>query len=849
MKKALLLLMTLSISLSLMAERVEKHLAFKVAETFMKKSDFTDLSKNSNYGNLYIFTTEDSFVIVSADDRVKPVLAYSYEFPFVVEDMPENVSYWMSSLNEEIQYVIDNDIEASKETASDWNNFKKGIKPEPKHRSFVAPLIMTHWDQNVPYMNMCPGGSVAGCVATAMAQLMKYWEWPHKGEGSHSYEENDYGMITVDFFNTTYDWDNMIAKPNASSTPAQQDAVATLTYHCGVSVNMNYSPQGSGAYPSDVEYALEKYFDYDTELSDAYKEYYSDSEWEKLLKSELDASRPVLYSGWDVNGAGHCFVCDGYDENDYFHFNWGWGGHCDGYFAVGLLNPGTGGIGSGSGVYNENNYILVGVRPDASSVDAPSDVVAEVDGHDVTISWSPEPDAHHYKVYRDGIILNSNVTGNSFADNDLPYGTYNYQVRSVKSDGYYSWLSESAEAVVLYEGPIPTNVTATQLDGNNVRLTWDAPEAENVVLKYGDGEPNAYCFGGNYNFYWGQRYKAEQLSKYAGMAMRMFQVYLTKSGAYTLMIYKDTNGALQLLTTKSFDYTGNGSWKVVSLTNPLVIDYSHDMVVMLHNNTVDFPASYTSYDVSDNASLYSFDGINFTTLGGSSWLFRLNIGDGTYTYNIYRDGNEIVSELSQNDFTDQNLDYGTYEYTVTTNYYCGVSEHSEPVSITIADSLTLAVVKTQDPSCEGCSDGYVEVKADGGVPPYVYVMGDQVSDLTEGSYIFESLGAGEYTIEVSDAYGAYAMATVELVEPDVLEENADDRVEVYPNPSNGMVNVSCDNMKDITILSVAGQIVRYREVNGDNVAFDMRDQPQGIYILMISKNDGTMIRRNIVYNK
>lgn len=831
------------------AERVDKHLALKVAETFMPNSEFVDLRKTIDYKNFYIFSTENSFVIVSADDRVMPILAYSDDFPFVTEEMPANISYWMNSLNEEIQYVIDNDIAASKEIESDWDNLKNGVKPESEHRSFVAPLVVTHWDQNVPYMNMCPGGSVAGCVATAMAQLMKYWEWPHKGEGSHSYEENDYGTISVNFANTTYDWDNMIAKPDATSTQAQQNAVATLTYHCGVSVNMNYSPQGSGAYPSDIEYALETYFDYDTTLHDAYKEYYSDMEWKKMLKSELDAARPILYSGWDVNGAGHCFVCDGYDENDYFHFNWGWGGYCDGYYVIGLLNPGTGGTGSGSGVYNENNYILIGVKPNVPSISSPSDVVAEVDAHDVTITWTPNEEAHHYKVYRDGLVINNNVTGNSFSENDLPYGTYKYQVRSVKSDGYYSLLSEAVYAVVSYEGPIPTNVTATQYEGNNVMLTWDAPEAENVILKYGDDNPHTYAFGGNYNFYWGQRYTAEQLSEYAGMAMKFFQAYLSKSGDYTLMVYKEINDGLQLLLSQSFNYSGNGSWKIVPLTDPLVIDYGHDLVVMLHNNTIDFPAHYTNYSDSENAALYSFDGTNFSIFDGYSWLFKINLSDGTYTYNIYRDGNEIVSDLGQKEYLDENLDYGTYEYTVRTNYYEGLSESSEPVSIIVVEDLSLTVSEISEPSCYGCSDGTIVVTAEGGMPPYIYEMGDQSSEEVEGSYTFENVGAGNYTIEVSDVLGHKATTSVEIREPESVAENDVDNIKIYPNPTNGVVNVVCENIKNVTVLSTTGQVVGYKVINDNNAIVDMQDLPNGVYIFIICKDGDSLIRKNVVYNK
>ena len=127
-------------------------------------------------------------------------------------------------------------------------------------------------------------------------------------------------------------------------------------------------------------------------------------------------------------------------------------------------------------------------------------------------------------------------------------------------------------------------------------------------------------------------------------------------------------------------------------------------------------------------------------------------------------------------------------------------------------------------------------------------MGDQFSDATDGSYIFENLGAGEYTIEVSDTYGSHATVTVELIEPDFLEEN-DNYVKIYPNPTKGIVNIVCDNMKDIKILSVTGQVLGYRDVNDDNVIIDMHDYPYGMYVMVISKDDGTLIRRNIVYSK
>ena len=141
----------------------------------------------------------------------------------------------------------------------------------------------------------------------------------------------------------------------SSSSQVQKEAVATLMYHCGVSVDMNYGPS-SGAVSSKVPSSLVEYFRYAPSATYKTKESYTLDQWVALLKSELDESRPLFYAGNymdnEGNTGGHAFVCDGYRSDDYFHFNWGWGGSRDGYFAIGALNPGGGNTGSGSGTYN-----------------------------------------------------------------------------------------------------------------------------------------------------------------------------------------------------------------------------------------------------------------------------------------------------------------------------------------------------------------------------------------------------------------------------------------------------------------------------------------------------------------
>ena len=1025
MRKILLFIVALCVPSILMAEHVDEQTALKVAKLLSPESEFTDLSRVIHYDNFYIFTAENSFVIVSADDRATPILAYSNEFPFVVDNMPENISYWMTMLNDEIQYAIDNNIEASDKIRSDWNNLRKGIKPSPKNRASVAPLVKTHWDQDAPYNNMCPGGSYTGCGATAMAQVMKYWEWPRKGEGSYYYHENDYGTLSVNFANTMYDWDNMVDMPTTSSTLVQQNAVATLMYHCGVSIDMDYSPEGSGAIPSDVIYALKTYFDYDYNITDAYRNYYTDEQWIELLKYEINMGQPVLYSGWDIYGGGHGFICDGYDNNDNFHFNWGWSGYCDGYYAIGALSPGSGGAGSGSGIYNEDNYVILGVKPNAASINPPAIVVAEADGNDVTVSWhetamswsfndgtegwttinanndnhtwyhsseaanhqtqpleshsgtghmmsesfcnasvsaitpddylvspqkiavkdgtifsfyacsqdanyaaehfgvavstdsntsasdfttisewviasnnksvdrdaraqtvwkrydvdlssyagedvwiairhfncndqfvllvdditvsetSSSKNAHHYKVYRNGFVINDNVTANSFTDQNLPFGTYTYHVRSVMSNGDYSALSDPAEATITYEGPIPTDLTATQQGLNSVKLTWNAPVSQNSTLKYGDGQYlGSIGYGNSSDFYWGQRYTPEQLSEYVGMAITSFQAYIDNSASYTLLIFKETSsGSPQQIYSNTFSHNGEATWKTINLNTPLVIDYTNNILVVLHTTNLSYPACITDCEGSSpNACLYSSDGVSFINYDETkSWMFKTNITDGTYTYNVYRDGAQIVSNHTQKNYTDQNLNYGTYQYTVSTNYYGGISNHSDPVTITvvepeeynvtlsvnpdnagsvigegsysegtsvsvtatsntgyifqkwtengsqvstnstytfnitanrnlvanfIVEDLVLNVVDVAEPSCNGGNDGSVMVEADGGIPPYIYSLDDMSSGSVNGSYTFENLSVGSYTIEVSDASGLHVSTIVDIVEPD-----------------------------------------------------------------------------------
>jgi len=325
----------------------------------------------------FIFGTENQgFVIVAGDDRAIPILGYSDDGNFDPNNIPPNMQKWLEGYKAEIRYAIENNIVASARTQAEWQSLQSGgcMNAPSSLAAAVAPLLTTKWDQLPYYNDLCPGSgsnkAVTGCVATAMAQVMKFWNAPTTGTGFHSYNSSNYGTLTANFGSTNYNWTSMPNQLTASSSAAQKTAVATLMYHCGVSVEMNYSAQSSGAYVASAaspithctEYALKTYFGYKSTLKGVLKSNYTDANWINLLKIELDAHRPIVYVG-SGNGGGHCFVCDGYDNNNYFHFNWGWSGHCDGYYAMNALNPTEPGTGGGSGTYNTNQHAVIGIEP------------------------------------------------------------------------------------------------------------------------------------------------------------------------------------------------------------------------------------------------------------------------------------------------------------------------------------------------------------------------------------------------------------------------------------------------------------------------------------------------------
>ena len=341
---------------SVFAGQIDLNDAKNVAKNFYWEK--VTLSKGMSYDNVnlslvftgseesipvyYIFNVnqDDGFVIIAADDDVYPFLGYAFTGKYMDNiEQPINFKTWMDHSKDQILFVRKNGLQADEQISEAWKKYQ--IKPQSIDPILgVNPLLTTKWNQDNYYNALCPadnagpGGHVyAGCVATAMGQVMKYHNHPEQGTGSHSYYCSPYGTQTANFGATTYNWSSM---PN--SVYYNNTAVATLLFHCGVSVDMDYGPNGSGAWTSATRTALINYFSYSSSAQYKQKSSYSTSGWESLLRTELEASRPMIYRGQGTGG--HAFVCDGYQGTNFFHFNWGWSGYYNGYFYVSNLNPG-----------------------------------------------------------------------------------------------------------------------------------------------------------------------------------------------------------------------------------------------------------------------------------------------------------------------------------------------------------------------------------------------------------------------------------------------------------------------------------------------------------------------------
>lgn len=304
---------------------------------------------------IYNIGKDNGFVIVSGDDRTASVLGYSDTGSFDYAQMPENIKWWMDYYTESIEMVkekrLSNSLSSSRPT------------------DVIKPLLKTKWNQDDPYNLLCPESGAqrcpTGCLATAMAQVMNYHQYPSQETAPvPAYYCQNLKRVLPALPATTFDWGNMRNTYSKNSSDVSKQAVAKLMQYCGQVLEMEYSLSGSGASGMTLPDVMPRYFRYPHTMHYVNREGYSIAEWDSLLINELKNNRPILYTGYTSAMEGHAFVCDGYDGKGLYHINWGWGGVADGYFRISVLDANTAGIGAGSTSYQFSIYqsALLGVQ-------------------------------------------------------------------------------------------------------------------------------------------------------------------------------------------------------------------------------------------------------------------------------------------------------------------------------------------------------------------------------------------------------------------------------------------------------------------------------------------------------
>ena len=416
----------------------------------------------------YVFANgeDKGFTIVSGDDRMPEVVGYSAQGTYDPDHLPANYVGFMKAYQETVEALLKGDAQVSGGLAE-----ARQWRADRANSAAVAPLLGgIKWNQMAPYNNMCPSyngtnRAVTGCVATAMAQVMMYYQYPKELKATiKAYTAKSYGIQIPEISSgATYDWDNMLPDYSQSDySSAQADAVAKLMYHCGAAVEMNYGPS-SGANVTPA--ILATYFGYDADLmQDLTRTCFSLQQWMTLIDNELKAKRPILYSGKSSDG-GHEFVCDGSDGKGLYHINWGWGGYQDGYFDLTILQPQKGGAGSGSAVdgYNRKCSMIIGIAPDNGMVDEPlasyPQIMSMDHGGMTGITWT--------KTTREHVLESFQAEAKTCFVNQSTTDFSGYFAYGIKANGTIVLVSD-------YEGL--WNLPAVKPDGSTWGTYGDNPE-------------------------------------------------------------------------------------------------------------------------------------------------------------------------------------------------------------------------------------------------------------------------------------------------------------------------------------------------------------------------------------
>ena len=846
MRKHILTMLVLALTcVTLQARPVSQETAKRLVQSFVKANfEFTRQSENLNLVQTaystrgeacyYIFNVgETGFVIMAGSDCVRPIIGYSEMGVFNLDDMAPALEYY---LDKKCQYIADMEAQGTQslQVEADWNMLEKTGHLVSRHGGREDEyLVQTTWNQNYPYNYFCPaadgpgGHCYAGCVATAAAQVMKYWNHPVQGQGSHTYIPEDhpeYGPLTVNFGEATYDWDNMPNSISADSPQEQIEAVAQLIYHVGVSVDMNYRPSSSGAVTGKLCETMPAYFFYTNHMDNLYRENYTHEGYMNLLIDAIDMRWPMVH-----RGGGHAYVVDGYNDYDMVHINWGWSGSSDNWYNIDDHD------------YTEGESVIYNVVPAevySATSNAPTNmnVVPANDGSlTATVTWknptqsltnAPLTAIDQIVVARNGqvVFTEDNVAPGaemSFVDESVPYyDVFDYVVYAVING------QRGASAKVDKVLVAPT-------------CDWKIIMQSSAFQGWDGGYVSLYSSTG-----------------------KEIQRFTTTNSVPSTLNFVVPVGAGGFGWTAPATNVNNMSVVIKDAENNTVFTYqgsafglNEGIFLEINNGCGNALVTTTPYHL-----MSEMDGENAVL----TWE-----NDGAapdYGFNIYRD--EQLYGFSTNMlFVDESVS-GGHCYTVTALYSGGETGHSNETCASAGDCMAasnfdfeyvgsnykIKLLWDRPEQYDGLS-GYFLYRKQGedGTYERIKLLSASATNYTDNS----ATQQGDYYYRLYAYYNATdctsAPASIKgnpnqfylkvYYSPTDVEENGTLTVNLFPNPADHTINIEAAGMNHISVYNQIGQLVYDSVCDVNYLNINVTGWSDGVYVVKLQTSEGTLSRR------
>ena len=834
--KKLLFLFAIAWSINVVASPVDADRAGALAHRFVE-ANFSVSSRDlgvtlahtefadRNEAGYYVFNVgQAGFIIISGDDSYRPVIGYSENGSFDIDNVPPALQDYLDGI------VVGRSMKrssssAAPDVAAEWQLLEKTGKLMSRHGGRGTDyLVKTQWDQSYPYNYHCPedpngsgGHAIVGCLATSMAQLVAFWKYPEHGNGSHCYYHEDYGQICADFENTYYDWDHIANKVTASSPIEEIEAASWISFHCGVSIDMGYGPDGSGGASGPIPNAMHTYFSYSDAIVQLRRDDFETAVWKSMVREQFDMGWPMYYGGCD-DGC-HAFICDGYDDYDMFHFNLGWGGSSDGWYLIDeapYTNP-------ADAMFNfvpQSVYDATPSAPTNLTVTPNSDT-----SFDAVISWT------NPTTYLDGTTMTDIekvvIMRNSMVCQEITEGIVAGQTMSVTDHVPYYDSYEYKVFVVSNERNGKQGILRNVAFGPSCE--WRIAMTTTQQQGWDGGYVSVYNMANT---------EVEYLTMTSSTPqVQYFNVPLGRVGFgwtapndtidnMTINIYNSQND-------KVFTFSGSSS----ELTEGMLFDYNNGCG---NSGTCDAPTNLED-SVDDDDVIIAWNGSL----------------DDAYAFCIYRDGVLYRMVTDNQPFVDNNTGGIGHCYNVSVLCENGESDWSEMNCVTVGES------------CDPARNIWYDVLASG-KPLITWDTPIHHENLT-GYYVYRKCNDGDYqriksvspnkneyreikSLEYDNWYYYKVVAYYRGIEcysvpakarycneyfvkfyysADGIEENPSKNIEIYPNPAKDFLTINAENMSNVRIFNSFGQKVFEQVVESSEVSINLNDYDSGIYLVKI----------------